>query len=46
MYPANVFGMFTGDVLVSYWPIFFPVPINSSRRLCESELAKVPLRFC
>ena len=22
MYPANVSGMFTGDVLVSYWPIF------------------------
>ena len=22
MYPANVSGMFTGDALVSYWPIF------------------------
>ena len=29
-------GIDTGDELVSYWPIFFPVLNNSPRRLCES----------
>ena len=38
---AIVSGMVTGDALVSYWPIFLPVPSNSPRSLCESELGPV-----
>ena len=35
--PAIVSGIVTGDVPVSYWPIFFlPVPCNSPRSLCGS----------
>ena len=35
MRPAMVSGIVSGDALVSYWPIFFPVPSNSPRSLCE-----------
>ena len=38
--------MFLGCLQGMRWSAIFPVAINSSRRLCESELAKVPLRFC
>ena len=37
MRPAIVSGIVTGDVSVSYWPIFFfSVLSNSPRSLCES----------
>ena len=32
---AIVSGIVAGDSLVSYWPIFFPVPSNSPRCLCD-----------
>ena len=34
--PAIVSGIGIGDALISYWPIFSPVPDNSPRSLCES----------
>ena len=40
MRPAIVSGMVTGDVPVSYWPIFFPVPSNSPRSLCAKKLTR------
>ena len=33
---AIVSGIVTGDMLDSYWPIFFPFHGNSPRSLCES----------
>ena len=41
MRPANVSGIVTGDVPVSYWPISFPVLSNSPRSLCESKLRPI-----
>lgn len=35
MPPAIVSGIVTGNAPVSYWPIFFPVPSNCPRSLCE-----------
>ena len=44
--PATVCGRVTGDAPVCYWPIFFSVPSNNTRRLCESKLGSVfPPRF-
>ena len=40
MRSAIVSGMVTGDVPVSYWPIFFPVPNNSPRSLCAKKLTR------
>ena len=34
--PAIVPRIANGDAPVSYWPIFFPVPSNSPRSLCDS----------
>ena len=45
MRPAIVSGIVSGDALVSYWPIFFPVPSNSPRSLCESQLSPVSFLF-
>ena len=42
---AIVSGIVTGDAPVSYWPIFFRVPSNSPRRLCESKLDPVYFSF-
>ena len=36
MRPVIVSGIVTEYALVSYWLIFFPVPGNSPRSLCES----------
>ena len=36
MLPAIVSGIVTGDAPVSYWSIFFSVPGNIPRSLCES----------
>ena len=36
MRPAMVSGTVTRDAPVSYWPIFFPVPRERPRSLCES----------
>ena len=36
MRPAMVSGTVTGDAAVSCWPIFFPVPRERPRSLCES----------
>lgn len=36
MRPAIILSIVTGDAVVSYWPIFFPVACNSPKRLCES----------
>ena len=33
--PAIVSGIVTGDAPISYWPIFHPVPSNSSRSFYE-----------
>ena len=41
MSPEIVSGIVTGDALVSYWPVVFPVPSNSPRSLCESNLGPV-----
>ena len=42
MHPAIVSGIVTGEApLISYWPLFFPVPSNSPRSLCESKLGPV-----
>ena len=38
---ASVYGMVTGDAPGSYWPIFFPVPNNRTRNLCERLLGPV-----
>ena len=35
MRPAIVSGIVPDNALVSYWSIFFPVPSNSPRSLCE-----------
>ena len=32
----------TGDAPVSYWPVFYPVPSNNPRSLCEINLAQSP----
>ena len=32
---AIVSGIVTGDVAVSYWPIFLRIPSNSPRITCE-----------
>ena len=32
----DLWDIITGDTLLSYWPICFPVPSNSSRSLCSS----------
>ena len=45
MYPAIVSGIVTGDAVVSYWSIFFPVPSNNPRSLCESQLSPVSSLF-
>ena len=45
MRPAIVSVIVSGDALVSYWPIFFPVPSNSPRSLCESQLSPVSFLF-
>ena len=36
MRPAIVSGIVTGDASVNYWLIFYPVPSNSPKSLCES----------
>ena len=41
MRPAIVSGIVTGDVSVSYWPIFSSVPSNSPRNLCKRYLGPV-----
>ena len=41
MCPAIVCGNVTGNVPVTYWPIFFPCLSKNPRSLCESLL--VPL---
>ena len=43
MHPAIVSGIVTGDVSVSYWPIFFLVSSNSPRSLFECQLVPVSL---
>ena len=35
MRPAIVSGIVIGNLPVSYWPVFSPVPSNSPRSLCE-----------
>ena len=40
MCPAAVSGIFTGNALVSYWPVFFPVPCNSARSLLKPSFLK------
>ena len=45
MRPAVVSGIAIGDALVSYWPIFSPVPTNSPISLCESNKTQFPCRF-
>ena len=45
MRPAIVSGIAIGDALVSYWPIFSPVPTNSPISLCESNKTQFPCRF-
>ena len=45
MYPAIVSGIVTRDAVVSYWSIFSPVPSNSPRSLCESQLSPVSSLF-
>ena len=45
MHPAIVAGIVTGDVPVSYWLIFFPVPSNSPSSLCESQPDPVSFFF-
>ena len=42
---ARLAGTVTGDALVSYWTIFFVVPSNSPRSLCESKLGPVSFWF-
>ena len=37
MRPTIVSGVVTGDVLISYLPVFFPVPSDSPRSLCEKK---------
>ena len=37
-------GIVTEDAPFSYWPIFFPVPGNNPRSLCESQHG--PVSFC
>ena len=41
MRPAIKSGILTTDAPLSYWPMCFPVPINSPRSLCESKLGPV-----
>ena len=43
--PAIASGIVTGEASVDYWPIFFPVPRNSPRSLCESQLDPVFFYF-
>ena len=38
-------GIVTGDAPLSYWPIFFRVPSNNPRTLCESKLDPVYFSF-
>ena len=45
MRPAIVSGIITGDTPVSYWPIFFSVPSNSPRRLCEGLPGPISFSF-
>ena len=40
---AKISGIVNGDAPVSYWSIFFPIPSDGSRSLCESWLE--PLYF-
>ena len=42
---ARMSGIITGDVQVSFWPIFFSLLINSPRSLCKSSLGPVSLSF-
>ena len=42
---ARLAGIVTRDALVSYWTIFFVVPSNSARSLCESKLGTVSFWF-
>ena len=42
---ARLAGIVTRDALVSYWTIFFVVPSNSPRSLCESKLGPVSFWF-
>ena len=41
MCPASVTGIVTGDVAVSYWPLFVSLATNIPRSLCESFLDPV-----
>ena len=45
MHPAIVSGIVTGDAPVSYWLIFFSVPSNSPRRLCEGLPGPISFSF-
>lgn len=45
MLPAIICGIAIWDAPVSYWPSSFPVPCNSPRSLCESELGPGSLSF-
>ena len=47
MRPAIVSGMVTGDVPVSYWPIFFSVPSKQSQESLRKKVnsAQFPSRF-
>ena len=40
MRPAIILSIVTRDALVSYWPIFFPVPSNSPRCLSSLPIRK------
>ena len=40
--PAIVSGLVTGDVPVSYWPIFFVSPVTDPEVLANCNLAKFP----
>ena len=42
---ANTYAIVTDDALVSYWLIFFLVPCNSPRSLCESQLSPGSFSF-
>ena len=45
MRPAIASGIITGDTPVSYWLIFFSVPSNSPRRLCEGLPGPISFSF-
>ena len=38
-----VLGIVTVDAVVSYWPMFFPIPSSSPRSLFKSSWTSFPL---